>query len=490
MSYQIEPISEHLANQLMHRGIYLSPKPKGYFTPLVSALEDQLSDTDIVSEEGFRVQANRVLARHAPNPFARASFEELDGSDETTEIGDVVTEVSDYSIEEITHVASQVMETLKDRVIPTVNEIFDTAYDQTTDAINTGGITLAIRPDESEAPLFSNPFLLELLKNHETIEGGDDQVSPELIFPENPTFNLRDVVTTTATDVHVDLLNATHGRLDEVLSAVYQHCYLRQTVSDLFGENARAASVGLPALIVAFLMARYLASNIPDDVSGVTQHHYEAYIMRLVNYYGSVIERRMGRMRHEKRMGRLILEFPDPGSEFTPGASIVVSASVYNEYLEQGGENDAIYGAMIRGRGNIVSKDQIQDEQDQLIRAWHFHVESIKAARADDFQNRFIFNLRKTIVEYAKNAGTSYNQKGMDRLIDLDINLTPDNVYSFTQAAVVECFFNEPSYLRLLNRIDALEESAKKRLSQEDIIRLGMIDWLVEWALSHVAVNH
>lgn len=474
----ITQVSRQLADHLAQGGVLLSPKPNSVFEPLVEGLLSVMP-TETDDSETLRKQTNAALESLRPNPFTQ-SFED-DGEAPVMDIGVVYDEVEQRAVAELKPIVVGIVGELKNTVLPGVKAIFDKAYNTVAESVDTGSIKITVKTNHSEKLIWSNPILTSLLKQYSD-GAGSEKVNSNLIFP----------------DLGIDSLGAAiktgNDQFDAEVSEFLAECdttaALEHTFAEIFNPViARSAQPQgqLVESVIALLMAVYFTADVPDGVTGVELDDYRLQLAKVATYHANHIRTAIASFRRNQDTGYMVIEMPGPGDVFNEGSAIIVDGVVYNRYLELGGGVDGIYGTYVTSGSR--SMHLILEKYPTLERAWHNYVALAQSSVRDDFQRIFIGELRRHTNLYANDHALKVDGSVLEELYQRNISVDPANAYNFTRDYVIRSLWGDSEYLSLLRSIDGI--CAKyEEIEFDDAVELGIIEWLVTWAFSHIKIDH
>lgn len=474
MSNTVSTISATLAEQLIGGGVAISFKEGSTLEVAGGELNRVMEPIEVESLESLVVSTNKRLSATEANPFT-TSFEE------TNVLGNSAEIASEAVINDIVPIAQGIIGKVRNLIIPATNEIFQRAYDATSDEVDRGGILVNIRTDGSEKEIWSNPALLSLLAAH--AESGDVRGGKVcgITFPPLPFETLLSYIHQINPVLNPSINSLLGDEADSIVTNVYQYVFNVQ------GQPCDVAP--RTQYLISFLLALALKENIPEGVVGVDDAgQYRAALDKVADSNAALLRQQIEHSVQLTRSGRLIISFPAPGTPLTRDSVIVVNGGLYESWLEAGGSVDAILGAYA-SRNQPTNGAEILENKPQLERDWIRHVGLAQSTIRDDFQRVYVNRLRGAIHDYADEVKLKVSSEAIDRLYDPNVSVDPDNAYTFTREAVVDSLFDDNDDCNaVLNEIDAISV-AVPGISLEDATDLGIIDWLSGWALKQVKVN-
>lgn len=472
MSYVIKPVAKQIADILANGGVFVAPKDNSVISPIVEQLVSPVDLEDVVSTEALVDKTNQYIADRTPNPFAKVSLEEVS-------LGNPFEVISDATYDELRAPVVKIFENLR-VIVPVIKDIFDTAYEATSDVIQSGAIKATIKTDGSEQMLWSNPALKTLLSR--TTETSTNGYLASITLPHFSLEQLQALIKTGNEFLDNEISEAFKGyNLNEALehtfhkyfnvAANYQHNFTDKKLSHL----------------VAFLFASNLLAECPDGVSGADSTDYDAMMTRMVNFHGTALLAEINRADAMYKARLLITGMIDETDLLDETKAVIVNGKLYKEFLSSGGEADAIFGSVVSTR--VRNLDAVLENGPTLMSKWAKFVATMQSSQRDRFQTKFLFELRRAIIRYANETGATYNKDALQETYDHISKLTEENVYAYARKVIIKALFpNNGDYLTILKNIDYISEK-NDGIDFEEALELATIDWIVEWLLTHVKVN-
>lgn len=474
MTDTVSTISAMLAESIIGGGVAISFKEGSTLEVAGGELNRVMEPMEAESLESLVINTNKRLSSLDVNPFT-ASFEEV------VVVGNGAEIASDAIVNDIAPIAQGIIGKVRNLIIPATNEIFQRAYDATSDEVDRGGILVNIRTDGTEKEIWSNPALLSLLAAH--ADSGDINGGKlcGVTFPPLPFETLLSYIHQINPVLNPSIDSLLGDEADHVITSVYQYVFNVQ------GQPCEVAP--RTQYLISFLLALALKENIPEGVVGVDDAgQYRAHLEKVADSNAALLRQQIEHGNQLTRAGRLIVSFPPTGTPLTRDSTIVVNGGLYESWLEAGGSVDAVLGAYA-SRNQPTNGAEILENKPQLERDWIRHVGLAQSAIRDDFQRVYINRLRGAIHQYADEVDLKVSTEAIDRLYDSTVCVDPDNAYTFTREAVVDTLFTDSDDCNaVLNEIDAIS-AAVPGISLEDATDLGIIDWLSGWALKQINVG-
>lgn len=474
----ISNLAESISNGLANAGVFLSPKPKSVLEPFVNAMSmaEEIIEEEEIATEGYRVAVNNAM-RDVFNPFADTpSLEEL-------AIGNIPQEIYDQAINELKPVVVKMVTTLKDVVLPSVDEIFNKTIEQVKDRVQTGGVKVSVVTDLSEHPIWTNPSVVEMSKLPANYVHEQFPLQFPIRFPDVDVTELKNLIFNADELFNSELtsfIKASSGQSAENVIDDTHGILFRGMSGKIYEDPAK--------LIIAVILTHFYKTDIPDGLEGIELDEYRRKMHAMHLGYVALLNRKLAMMNDMATDSRLVISYPERSEVFTEGAKVVVNGRLYQQWLANGGDVDFIYGSLAMTHRYYTGEDLIANGQ-KLINEWTMFIRYAQQSRLDDFQRIYLDALRINIAEYAKENGLTIDSKNVNMLYERISGLTEETVYRFTRKMVIRCLFDNKDYIYIAETIDQIADE-EETLDIHDVAQLAIIDWLVKWSLQHVAIEH
>lgn len=477
MSDVITQLAEKVTSQLAAGGVGLSLKADSLLGPIAGEIELIASNANEPSLEALVSTVNQYFEESNPNPF--------EVSTESFNLGNTFLAGIDGLEKDILPMVTGIISNIKDSIIPAANAIFETAYSDTSDSVEGGGVRLNIVTDGLEQPLFANVALASILEAYSPLGRLEDQSVSGLTFPDLPTETLQATVNSVNNSLNTDLAELLGMDSEVLLQAAYKSVFnvaggTRLDFTKLYGRE-------LKLKVISLLLAIGFSEEIPEGVEGVDDvGQYRAILRKTIACFALQVSNVLTYNGNLIRQDRLVLDYPASGSEFTVGAEIVVSGKLYPEWLELGGCVDAIYGSYVSERR--VSGAGLLADREKYERAWVRYIATKQSSMRDNFESVFVSRLRDAIYQYGKDNGLTVKRSAIDKMFERSSSIDADNAYPFARRVIVNALFDEGEHLVILENVDAVA-AASPEISLEDAVDIAITEWLVDWALDQISIS-
>ena len=134
----------------------------------------------------------------------------------------------------------------------------------------------------------------------------------------------------------------------EQLEAIWQQVFTRTPATINSADVFNNAESGLTTALVAFLVARKLWNNAPDDTN-MSAREYEDRMVEVRDQSALRLIREFNVVERDERNGVLVRKYTRNKVE--------VNAKVYKTWLENGGTNELLFGNILSSRPAVMGED-------------------------------------------------------------------------------------------------------------------------------------
>lgn len=476
MSDTLTRLACEIADQLTDGGVVLTIKPDSILAPIAGEVLRPLENITTDSTESLIKTTNTYFKGLSPNPFM-TSLENEDVLGNAVEIG------TKAMIADLTPIVLNIIDTIRNKVIPVTNSIFERAYKTTSEEVDRGGVLLDVVTDGSEKQIWSNSALQNIMSSSIAGEDLSAQVISGMVFPQLEASDLIERLHSVNQLLNADLDDLLGETIFTDVVKIYNQVF------GVSGVEYEPISCERTRNLVGLLLSINFRDNPPEGILTTNDDtgNYNRAIDKLSDGLAVRLNQLIAHSVHLVKSNRLVVRYPAQGSEFKSGACIVVNGLIYEGWLNAGGTVDAILGAYAMG-GTTTSAQTILEEKTRFEREWVRRVGLAQSRIKDDFERVFVNALRKEIFVYAKEDDLKVNNKGIEMMFERSSSINPDNAYSFARRSVVHCLFPDGDFLEVLEEIDSVAARVPG-IEKDDAIEIGIIDWLVGWALKSVAID-
>lgn len=272
---------------------------------------------------------------------------------------------------------------------PRITELMDLVSMRLKSATPSDLTRVEIATDEECAALY-NPAFQKLVSKYENAP--NVSVAMNINAPNYSTEEVLALLETGIDSLDAEIIPWAADQSD--LSFVWQGFF---TISEQFSGNMSfldrmRISPKFPLLV--FLLAKHLleSDEIPDGMN-ISLKEYKATLLNYVEQAGKLLCMNLNMAEISVKNGVLV--------KAISGTSIQVNVPVYNTWLENGGDNDILFGMAISQK-RAFTLDAITANADEYRAGWAKYVALVTSA---DSSRRFTFLLDQLFISYESILG-------------------------------------------------------------------------------------
>ncbi|BDD79320.1 hypothetical protein [Burkholderia phage FLC8] len=374
-------------------------------------------------------------------------------------------------------------------VIPAVHELHN-KLKEVLDIDERTGVRSYTIEMVTGSPLFDVPAIVNKLEEFASIKPQDNQVLV-LDYPELTDEQLLGLlkIGAEAYDTAVDQFVANEGieLIREVWNVVFAH---QATTFKTYDEFRVDRVKGTARNFATFLFAdRLLAGGegVPTGtgVNGLSSSKYTYALKNLVEVTGSALYIAMEYNNQQMKHGKLI--------EKVDNKTVFVNKSVYDRYMEEGGDVETVLGAAISGDRKTYLEDIVAGTE-KYKQAWAYQVTLAK----QNTESGMLISVRRAIGEYIRH----YVRTTDDEVIRANVNRILDNAEEFisrvynpelkdidilAMKAVCLTMFNHTDAICILRGVNEAM-AANSDISTEDALNLAVVDYVADWFADQIEI--
>lgn len=443
-----------------------------------SALADMMSACDPL-DGGFEVEGEEASFDRPEQVVLESSASGEDGHDEaTTRIRDAASKAVAFT-----------MDVARNKVVPQTKGVVE-ATEAFIDLHRKKRVEPLVIEPEYLSPVYQSSVLSDLTASYR-----DAQVMnvPALVLnaPWSDEAGVA-MLYTGVSDFDADLANHFTGEMD-LVKDTWQRFF--GGVPGLFREaDFQTATPTIDTALVAFLGANGLLENpqVPETLA-VDLRDYRTYLAKVREQAGARIAYFLKGMENARRAKQLVLSAPKvrrPG-EVAQG-TIRVVGEVYNDWLNEGGSPEALFGAV--SQGAAFNYTTLLQGAEGYAAAWGRILNILDSQIKFEQQSVTLQGLQVGLVQLASQIEDSQlpmprsDVEGAisQRLAKVKVgDLT--NLYPVARCLVCDLFYAHTDAERFLDAMDAVCQS-KPNLPVREAALLVAIDYVTEWVADQIAV--
>lgn len=251
-------------------------------------------------------------------------------------------------------------------------------------------------------------------------------------------------------------------------------------------------------LIVLHLIARRFSRQAPDSVR-MAQATYEQMIDTFAQQTGRLLNRVLDDRERNRRMNRLIVEWPRvAGAEWMSSnpelAQIVVNMDLYESWLANGGSPEVLFGAAVTDRND--DPQVLLENAQTYIQKWEVRHASIKQSARHSLYNNTLIGLRQSIArqinELPDDMVPEGNREPMHNRVGALLNqITIDDVmdlYKTIRALVSGVMFPHTNARLVLETMDSIAKDSPN-LPMREVATVAAFKILARWYRQQMQVT-
>ncbi len=250
--------------------------------------------------------------------------------------------------------------------------------------------------------------------------------------------------------------------------------------------------------LIVHLLARRLSANVLEGVE-VPLNDYRELMAGVIEQSGRGVCRVLETRTRNRLQKRMITRWPQEGAEYMvnnpDAAQIEVNNDLYEEWLEQGGRPEILYGSFITDRNE--NQAQLIERGGEYVIAWSRRAGLVRSAQRSDGFNTTLSALRRSITAQINTMSDDLLPDGSrgplhDRLLEalevLSINQAA-HLYSCAKNLVCNVMFPHTDARLVLDTVDQVGAD-NPDLDIREVALLATIDILTRWVSQMYTVNH
>lgn len=254
--------------------------------------------------------------------------------------------------------------------------------------------------------------------------------------------------------------------------------------------------------LIGFLLGLGLP-KLKIMAEGVGLQKYEADMEAAASACAGLVNQAIKEHTLAIKRKRLVLSYPAPGraTSFDTVNNVLINRTVYDEFLERGGEVELIFGAYLTDRetdleailGNptkyldaynrLVSQNKLTRQNKVLtaVKNGLFDLQLDICKDIDDLQDGDVETSVGRIQLLVENV--EYDVNNYVRRLDFD---SIENLYTLVRHFICTIFFKDSAVYDILQRMDQL---GKENDNINDVAIYASVDYMVSWLMSQVTTG-
>jgi hypothetical protein len=376
----------------------------------------------------------------------------------------------------------------KEVVAPAVDDLVTRVTDILSQHTPSQLLGMEVRIDELPAPLTNTAFDAMVRKFEET-----PLDSPALNFnlPDQTGAEIVELMKTgsASLDADIEQFAATLG--DGCLIDVWAKAFQQQQadINDArvhrFVDLLNSPDCGVDNALIIFLLARKLIDNPLDGIT-MSLQQYETLMADFRDQAAAFLCRELNAYEQAESAGALVISLTSN--------EIVVNPQLYKQYIENGGENEVLFGNLLQSNPYVMLED-IEANAGTLKRAWDNHAAltatveaNRKFARTKEaLSTVFRRQLRELAEEDLANLDVGATTAKFDELLDDVVESDLECLYTLGLKLVCRSRFSKTEAERILAGIDRIKKK-NPSLEVREAAAISVIEYVAWWVGSQLQV--
>lgn len=453
-----------------------------------------------------KLEANRKVAR----PLHGSTLEQLcvlkmpyGVTDQTGDNGAVTdtcncdTEEHKSTLNYITDISASAVQNLlyntKNVVVPMIQQLVD-GYHKYVDAAITGSVNNIVVKPVFYHEFWNNPVVLSMVEKYDGVPV--NKVSLTLKFPAKTAEELAIFIKTGSARFDAEMADYFDGLSKQfgfdALESVYNNVFSFEGISAIsnLDDLINPFNGQRDSALVTLMLATRLMQAIPEGMN-ISLEQYQAYVSAIVEQAGRAVMRAIQQTETDIKNKTMIVSYPNTpfGNPYIESV-IQVNGKVYNEWLNEGGSPEVLFGAYAsnkeRGYNSLLSM------KDEYLKIWDREKRLIESKVRFEMKNVKSTALRKAFFEVI--SGLTEEQQRLpiadivsmsDNLIDHMSDESFESIYKYARKLICRSAFPGSEYEDLLSAIDAAA-AANPGIDEREAALLAVIEYVSGWVASQV----
>jgi hypothetical protein len=345
---------------------------------------------------------------------------------------------------------------------------------------------MEVTVEDLPAPLTNGSFDSMVRKYEETPLN-----SPPLSFdlPDQTGQEIVDLMKTGSgsLDSEVEQFASTLG--DGCLMGIWRDLFqqkqndLVETTGMRFIDYLHDSECGLDNALVIFLLARKLVDNPLDGIT-MSLQTYETLMADFRDQAAAHLCRELDAIDQAERSGALVVKYTNN--------NVVVNAQLYRKWIDEGGENEVLFGNLLQANPYVMLAD-IEENAQQLKRAWANHsalvatVEQNKRFARTKEALASVFRQQMRDMDDAERANIDVEKAitRFDVLLDDVVESDMECLFTLALRLVCRSRFIKSEAERILSGIERVKKK-NPQLDVREAAAISTIEYVAWWVSTQV----
>jgi hypothetical protein len=474
----------------------------------VQSLEASLALTELLDRSGVKVEpvpnsplamlvqatrSNPQFTRPDPNATGvyRPVMDDIvfvaNGKDAHTGVSD-----HDLVLDQLVEVGVKAVQThlqlVRNRAKPAIMELHDTVAKRLESLQASELLGMEVKIFDLPTPMKNGAFV-NLIERYEAAPLANPAMTMKC--PQLTAEEIRDVMKVGAAGFDGDVAKWLAEKGDTWLLALWEDVFrsFHNESTDTFRSFVTCKEEGLDYSLAIFLIARKLAE---DPIEGITMSlpAFKALIAEYRDQAAGQLSRELENWAKIKKAQILV--------RWQGGKTVIVNECVYRPWIEAGGENEVLFGALLKN-ALLTTVPRIDNEKVSLKAAWNRHVAVTGVAEREQkfaSMKRFLMiEFKKQIDELDEDGGpdlTAGNKANVLKLFkdELDRLKEPecDNLFNVCLKLVCRSRFHGTGAETFLLNIEKIAKE-NPNLEMREVATVATIEYVADWVAAQFTVS-
>ncbi len=382
---------------------------------------------------------------------------------------------------------------IKERVVPIARRVVEAVTKEVSETVAYGGLNFRVEFIK-HSELLKNPLFMSLLDGY--VDVGLSEQYPQFLqsfAPINDASELRSYLLTGVSRIDDQIVPVLTEVGDEDLIAFWNNYFVNQQ-----NINLRALQTQLPVaeferlMIRLFLICHNIISYDRFDNVSVGRSYILNACTQLAAMCATQLRVAIDRLSLIATTGELARAIKLPVDSKTPGAKSVVSVLVeegpYLQFIQRGGRDEAVYGAVLMGRPLYLT--ELLDKQEEFEKAYAQHrvqTENTNRQSAANttrlMTNRFLQEELRAPENKVLVANTSESSKKLYEEIEHLSLAQLEHLHETCADLVCRFFFPYTGAGRFMKAFNTLSNTYPE-LSGGEVARLATMEYVARYIVS------
>lgn len=375
-------------------------------------------------------------------------------------------------------------------VAPAVDELVTRTTDILSQLTPASMLGMEVRIEEMPAPLTNGSFDAMVRKFEET-----PLDSPPLNFnlPEQTGAELLEIMKSGSGSLDGDIEQFAHTLGDGKLIGIWRDVFQKYEAdvnavrAKRFIDYLQDSECGVDNALVIFLLARKLVENPLDGIS-MSLQSYETLMADFRDQAAAHLCRELNAYEQAEKSGAMVINYT--------ANEITVNPTIYREWIENGGDNDVLFGNLLQSNPYVMLED-IEANSLTLQRQWQNHAALVATVEGNKRFSRTketlcsVFRAQMREIDADESAqlpDVEATIRRFEELLDDVIESDMDCLYTLCLKLVCRSRFVKTEAERILSGIDRVKKK-NPSLDIREAATISIIEYVAWWVGSQMQIT-